>query len=79
MITFLNLPNSKLDYENIRLNMDHVVKYFYDSDEEKITFNLIDGTTHALVLHNIDPKKIMRRLDALTKQIKLQINKTDMK
>ena len=79
MITFITLPNSDSDYENIRINLEHVIEYNYNEETASIIFSMINGKERRLKLCNINPKKIMKRLDGLSKVVKLQIMKTDVK
>lgn len=85
MITFLNIPKSKNDWENTRINMEHVVSYEYVPEyissngnqstvvPANITLKLYNGTSYCMGLENLDPKKIIKRLDALSKVVKLEI------
>jgi len=90
MITFLNINQSKNDWENPRINMDHVVSYKYIEekafvgtkvveDNSCIEFELINGNTHRMLLQNLDPKKIIKRIDKLVKIVKMEIKNTDAK
>lgn len=79
MRNFLILPTSNEDHENIRINLDFVVYYWFEKESESIHFEMVNGKVHKLGLHNIKVKNIMKRLDLLSKPHKLLINKTDVK
>ena len=77
MVTFLNLPKSKNDWENTRINMDQVVCYSHDPVNNRIDFILSDGSKYNMGLENLDHKKIIKKIDALTKVVKLELTKAD--
>jgi len=78
MRTFLLLPQSDDPTLNIRINMDFVISYFYTPDNEVICFEMVNGKTRTFGLHNLDAKKIMKKLDSLSKPVKLIITKSDV-
>lgn len=81
MITFLNLPENqnRESYKNKRISFDHVIAYEYDEDENAIVFEMINGRKFTIGLHNLNPKKVIGKLDKLNKHVKLELTKADAK
>jgi len=90
MITFLKIPEAGNDWENPRLNIDHIVSYRHITDLPSINdmsvagrsfieFKLINGDSHKMFLDNLDGKKIISKIDKQMKILKFDITKSDAK
>lgn len=88
MNIFLNIPESKNDWENTRINVDHIVSYRHvtltdhnlgGKDYDVIEFTLINTETHRMRLLNMNAKKVIKKIDKLVKVVKLELSKTDAK
>ena len=77
MDTFLMLPRSDEEFKNPRLNLNCVQDYIFQPASKTIVFTLRDGSVRNLVLHNLKPEKIMKKLDSLFKIVKFKITKAD--
>ena len=74
---FVLLEVGATDASNIRINLEHVTEYFYSHDDNSLNFIKMDGKTRKVILENLKPEKLIKKIDAMVKPNKLNITKTD--
>jgi hypothetical protein len=79
MKNFLHLPQADEEFRNIRINLEHIICYYYDQASNAIVFEMYNEKNIQLNLHNIKPAKMMKKIDAFSKPYRLKILKSDVK